>query len=90
MPENAVKAYTQLDGTTFQGRLLHLLPGKAKLSEEELADKEGVTLDTGTSSFKKKKSDKEKAKAESTHNWNTLFLGSSAVADLMADRYGVR
>lgn len=90
MPENAVKAYTQLDGTTFQGRLLHLIPGKAKLSEEELADKEGVTMSDGTSSYKKKKSAKEKAQAQSTHNWNTLFLGASAVADLMADRYGVR
>jgi len=90
MPENAVKAYTQLDGTTFQGRLLHLIPGKAKLSEEELAEKEGITLDNDTSSFKKSKSVKEKAKSQSSHNWNTLFLGSSAVADLMADRYGVR
>ena len=56
MPENAVKAYTQLDGTTFQGRLLHLIPGKAKLSEEELAEKEGISLDNTTSSFKKQKS----------------------------------
>ena len=89
MPENAVKAYTQLDGATFQGRLLHLIPGKAKLSSEELADKEGIKLENGTSSFKKKKLSKEKSKAESAHNWNTLFLGSSAVADLMADRYSV-
>ena len=90
MPENAVKAYSQLDGTTFQGRLLHLIPGKAKLSEEELAEKEGIAIDGSSSSFKKQKSAKDKAKAESTHNWNSLFLGSSAVADLMADRYGVR
>ena len=90
MPENAVKAYSQLDGTTFQGRLLHLIPGKAKLSDEELAEKEGIAIESGTSSFKKQKSAKDKAKAESTHNWNSLFLGSSAVADLMADRYGVR
>ena len=32
---------------------------------------------------------KEKAQAGSSHNWNTLFLGASAVADLMADKYGV-
>jgi len=24
----------------------------------------------------------------SAHNWNTLFVGSSAVADTMADQYG--
>lgn len=32
---------------------------------------------------------KDKAQAGSAHNWNTLFLGASAVADLMADKYGV-
>ena len=32
---------------------------------------------------------KEKAQAGSAHNWNTLFLGASAVADIMADKYGV-
>ena len=90
MPENAVKAYNQLDGTTFQGRLLHLIPGKSKLSEEELAEKEGINSNQLASSFKQKKDAKNKAKAESAHNWNTLFLGTSAVADLMADRYGVR
>ena len=86
IPENAVQAYSKLDGTTFQGRLLHLIAGKAKLSEEELA--EGV-LDKNSSSYKREKAAKEKAKAQSSHNWNTLFLGASAVADLMADRYGV-
>ena len=24
----------------------------------------------------------------SSHNWNTLFLGANAVADVMAERYG--
>ena len=47
-------------------------------------------MNDGSSTFKKKRTAKEKAQAQSTHNWNTLFLGASAVADLMADRYGVR
>ena len=29
IPENAVQAFTKLDGTTFQGRLLHLIPGRS-------------------------------------------------------------
>ena len=29
IPENAVQAFTKLDGTTFQGRLLHLIPAKS-------------------------------------------------------------
>lgn len=35
MPEHAVKAYTELDGTIFHGRMMHLLPGKAKANVED-------------------------------------------------------
>jgi multiple RNA-binding domain-containing protein 1 len=34
MPEHAVKAYSELDGTVFHGRMMHLLPGKAKVNAE--------------------------------------------------------
>lgn len=40
LPENAIHAYTDLDGIIFQGRLLHLLPGKAK--EEDFSTTEGT------------------------------------------------
>ena len=45
MPEHAVTAFNALDGSIFQGRMLHLLPAKAK-KEEQLGD---------DASFKKKK-----------------------------------
>ena len=35
IPENAVQAYSNLDGTTFQGRLLHLIPGKRDLEKNK-------------------------------------------------------
>lgn len=35
MPEHAVKAYSELDGTVFHGRMMHLLPGKAKVNVED-------------------------------------------------------
>lgn len=35
MPEHAVKAYSELDGSVLHGRMLHLLPGKAKDSNNE-------------------------------------------------------
>ena len=35
IPEHAVKAFSELDGHIFQGRLLHLLPAKAKKTNEE-------------------------------------------------------
>lgn len=34
IPEHAIKAFNELDGTIFHGRMLHLLPGKSKESDE--------------------------------------------------------
>ncbi|XP_059480054.1 probable RNA-binding protein 19 [Neocloeon triangulifer] len=80
VPENAVRAYTELDGTAFQGRMMHLLPGKTKKSFSEMAEEEGLT-------FKQKQALKKKAQSSSSHNWNTLFLGQNAVVDAMARTY---
>lgn len=38
-------------------------------------------------SYKKKNEAKKKSQSGSDHNWNTLFLGVNAVADVMADKY---
>lgn len=38
-------------------------------------------------SFKEKKAKKLKAQAKSSHNWNVLFLGNNAVADVIASTY---
>ncbi|KAK3865844.1 hypothetical protein Pcinc_028586 [Petrolisthes cinctipes] len=78
-PEHATKAMNQLDGSNFQGRVLHVLPA---ISRKEKDDGK-----KGPQSFKDKKASEQKASAGSWHNWNTLFLGSSAVVDLMAQKY---
>ena len=83
MPEHAVAAFSALDGKSFQGRLLHLLPAKAKV---EVEPEEG---EDGEKNFKKNKELKQKKTAGSSHNWNSLFLGGSAVADILAEQYGV-
>ncbi|XP_038209851.1 probable RNA-binding protein 19 [Zerene cesonia] len=79
MPEHAVKAYTTLDGTAFCGRMLHLLPAKTERVDND-DDDAGL-------SFKEKKAKKLKEQARSSHNWNTLFLGANAVADVVAANY---
>ncbi|XP_041979316.1 probable RNA-binding protein 19 [Aricia agestis] len=79
MPEHAVKAFTELDGTAFCGRMLHLLPARTEKLEEEEGD-EGL-------SFKEKKAKKLRETAKSSHNWNVLFLGANAVADVVAATY---
>ncbi|KAK7475665.1 hypothetical protein BaRGS_00033091 [Batillaria attramentaria] len=79
IPEHAVKAYTELDGKAFMGRMMHILPGKSNDEKYESSER---------SSFKKKKDEQQKALAKSSHNWNALFLGADAVASAMAEKYG--
>lgn len=78
--EHAVKAYAEVDGQIFQGRMLHVLPSTVKKEEEA----EGATE---SSAYKKQKALKEKANSSSSHNWNTLFMGTSSVADVIAQKY---
>ncbi|XP_054630657.1 probable RNA-binding protein 19 [Dunckerocampus dactyliophorus] len=82
IPENAVAALAQLDGHIFQGRMLHLLPSTVK-KESEFSEAGGP----GSSSYKRQKDAKNKASSSNSHNWNTLFLGTSAVADAIAEKY---
>ncbi|XP_073834276.1 probable RNA-binding protein 19 [Musca autumnalis] len=81
MPEHALQAFNKLDGTTFHGRLLHLIPGKGKKSDED-QDENDANL-----SFKQKKALKLKKTAQQTTNWNTLFLGPNAVAEILAKKF---
>ncbi|XP_071369701.1 probable RNA-binding protein 19 isoform X1 [Centroberyx affinis] len=83
IPENAVTALAQLDGHIFQGRMLHLLPSTLKKEKTESSDSGGG----GSSTYKRQKDAKNKASSASSHNWNTLFLGTSAVADAIAEKY---
>lgn len=80
MTEHAVKAYSELDGSILDGRMLHVLPGKAQPNPMEEIDEAGLT-------YKQKKELKAKATAGSSHNWNTLFLGQDAVAAAIATTY---
>lgn len=81
MPEHAVQAFNKLDGTTFHGRLLHLIPGKGKKAEED-QDENDASL-----TFKQKKALKLKKTAQQSTNWNTLFLGPNAVAEILAKKF---
>ncbi|XP_043353746.1 probable RNA-binding protein 19 isoform X3 [Dermochelys coriacea] len=81
IPEHAVKAFAEVDGQVFQGRMLHVLPSTIKKEEGENLDAEG------SSSYKKQKESKDKANSASSHNWNALFMGTNAVADAIAQKY---
>ncbi|XP_067911254.1 probable RNA-binding protein 19 isoform X2 [Heterodontus francisci] len=80
MAEHAVKAFAELDGEVFQGRMIHILPSTVKKEQAE-----GDAL--GSSTYKRNKAAKDKASSNSSHNWNTLFMGTNAVADAIAAKY---
>ncbi|XP_061134863.1 probable RNA-binding protein 19 [Syngnathus typhle] len=83
IPENAVAALAQLDGHVFQGRMIHVIPSIIKKEKSNSSEAGGP----GSSTYKRQKDAKNKASSSSSHNWNTLFLGTSAVADTIAEKY---
>ncbi|XP_059844270.1 probable RNA-binding protein 19 isoform X1 [Hypanus sabinus] len=82
IPEHAVRVLAELDGSIFQGRMMHILPSTIR---EEKDENDETIL--GSSAFKRNKAAQEKTKSNSSHNWNTLFIGSNAVADAIAAKY---
>lgn len=90
-PEDAVQAYRALDKTAFQGRLLHVLPGRARPGQETEAgeggdgDKEGAVLGKTRDSHtevKGKKTTKRKEAGDRGVNWATLYMNVSLVSAL--------
>ena len=80
----AESALLALDGKTFQGRLLHVLPA---------SDKKATQFDGFTFSqlpLKKQKAIKQKKEASnSSFSWNSLYMNPDAVIASVADRLGV-
>ncbi|KAK5580992.1 hypothetical protein RB653_001019 [Dictyostelium firmibasis] len=86
IPENAVQALNEMDGKVFQGRLIHVLPGKAAPAKQFSEGKENGGAE-GLSSYKSEKEQKQKSASGSTHNWNALFMRSDAIVSSLAERY---
>ncbi|GAA5854883.1 hypothetical protein JCM3766R1_005434, partial [Sporobolomyces carnicolor] len=82
--ESSVEAYRALDGTTFQGRLLHILPavGRAQRPEQDRRDGGGNAL-------KRERLDARKETGGKAFSWATLYLNSNAALSAVADRLGV-
>lgn len=82
--EDAVKAFQAMDGATFQGRIIHIIPASAK--REAGLDEYGISK----LPLKKQKMIRKKAEAASTtFNWNSLYMSQDAVNASMASRLGV-
>ena len=83
-PESAPKALQAIDGLSFQGRLLHVLPASDK-KNKTLSDFEITKLP-----IKKQKALKRKADASrATFNWNSLYMNQDAILASVAADLGV-
>lgn len=83
-PDSAEQAFIDRDGQTFQGRLIHILPGTAK-REDKLND-----FDVSKLPLKKQNEIKRKREAASSvFNWNALYMNTDAVISSVARRLGL-
>lgn len=83
-PSDAVKAFQALDGATFQGRIIHIIPANAK--REQALDEFGLS----NLPLKKQNMIRKKAEAaSSSFNWNSLYMNQDAVNASVASRLGV-
>ena len=83
-PESAESAMVAKDGQSFQGRLLHVLPSRAR-KETRLDDFELEKLP-----LKKQQQIKKRREAASTtFNWNALYMNPDAVVSSVAAKLGI-
>lgn len=76
-PACAVKAYEELDKTSFQGRLLHILPA----AERKVAGNKGVEEASDSNhSLKGEKDKKRKENASKDFNWSFLYMNVSSIS----------
>ncbi|OAA49708.1 Nucleotide-binding, alpha-beta plait [Cordyceps fumosorosea ARSEF 2679] len=83
-PSDAVAAFQALDGATFQGRIVHIIPADAK--------REHGVDDFSMSGLPLKKQNlirRKKEAASTTFNWNSLYMSQDAVNASVAARLGV-
>ena len=103
LPENGVAAMEALDGSIFQGRLIHLIPAKRPpvaadtlggVGRLEAADGAGETSPRDeterSAGFKADRDARLKADAGTNRAaWNSLFMRQDTVAAAVAAKYGV-
>ncbi|WRT65936.1 uncharacterized protein IL334_002887 [Kwoniella shivajii] len=93
-PDEALTAYQALDKTTFQGRLLHVLPGRSKPGQTTnvagVVDGKVLGKATeGKGEVKKGVEERRKEEGRKGVNWATLYMNSDAVAASVSNRMGI-
>lgn len=77
-PENALAAYEALDGSSFQGRLLHILAAVDRKGKFQVEEGEGKKR-----TLKEERAAKRKATAGKEFNWSMLYMNVGATFFLL-------
>ena len=81
-----------LDGTIFQGRLLHILPARPARAAQPVSKAvqcvDSLSGDTGKrhATYQSAKRAALKASAADSTSWNSLFMRPEAVGDALTER----
>jgi len=85
-PECAVRANSELDMMSFQGRLLRVSAARDRPPPIDAS----ATAPIGKSSYKRRQAEKQKkVDAHLEHTWNLLYVSANAAADVAASQLGV-
>lgn len=76
-PSHALTAYQALDGKAFQGRILHILPGRKALNAVGDGAEGGDEKKVG---LKGEREGKKKAEASKEFSWGELYMNVSRPA----------
>lgn len=76
-----MSAWEALDGTTFQGRLLHILAGVERRT--------GHSDSNSSKNLKEERAEKRKKDSGKDFNWAMLYMNSDAVASSIAERLNI-
>ena len=82
--DEAASALEKLDGTAFQGRLVHILPAR-----EEKDTSVNDEIDPKDMTHKMKKELERQKDAGNSTGWNASFIRGDAVVDNLASRLGL-
>ena len=90
IPEQATSALKSLDGTSFQGRLLHIIPAKDKYDTQHAVTTTAQAAEGATGSYmseyKRAKEKERKSKAGLKDSWNAAYVRSDAVVASLAEK----
>ncbi|CAH9145739.1 unnamed protein product [Cuscuta epithymum] len=89
LPESAARALEELDGLTFQGRLLDVMPAKQKLSAYSKKVNGSGKLSLQTLKHQRLENRKTAEASGNTQSWNALFMRPDTVMESIARRLGV-